>query len=283
MSSPQNLTPVDIMRTAAIYGLDLVPNGSLLKAGYRLNTVMSEITSAVADTLRTNIRRGVRGLTGNQRLGQGSGDIAYLAVLLVNPLKLPTGVSKVLKIGNAVERGTIKVAQHTPSIYPTRSAIVPPQPILPQGQITNSLERVSAFELKHNKKAVQNMTDHELSQSLANRAERKMPGGKGPEVGKLKHKYTEKVFKRYQNSTGQRPEIIAEGRFKGGREWEEGMGLQDSVKPDFYNKTTKQAFDYKFGEAEVAQGQRTRYEAQLPRHEDKTPSTLTQIKPSLDK
>ena len=125
------------------------------------------------------------------------------------------------------------------------------------------------------------MTDQELAQSLANRAERKFPGGKGPEAGKVKHKYTEKVLKRYQESTGQRPDLVAEGRFKGGRGWEPGMGLKDSVKPDLYNKTTLDGLDYKFGEAEVTQGQRVRYEAQLPKHEDGRPSSLTQIKPTI--
>lgn len=176
---------------------------------------------------------------------------------------------------------SIRSLPTTPGQVPTVS---PPRAVQPMGTPQPTpIDPVAAFELKHNKKAVQNMTDHELAQSLANRAERKMPGGTGPEVGKLKHKYAEDVLKRYQESTGQRPDLVAEGRFKNNQEWDKGMGLKDTVRPDLYNKKTKEAFDYKFGDAEVTQGQRTRYEAQLPRNTDETPSTLTQIKPSLDK
>lgn len=46
-----------------------------------------------------------------------------------------------------------------------------------------------------------------------------------------------------------------EQRYKGGREWEEGMGLKDSVVPDVYNKETGQAWDYKFGNAKLGQKQ----------------------------
>jgi len=146
---------------------------------------------------------------------------------------------------------------------------------------TAAADRVAAWELKHNKKAVQNMTDRELVQSLADRAERKIGSGKGPLVGQQKHKYAEETMKRYQKMTGERAHIAVEARFKNGVEWREGMGLKDSVKADLHIKTTKETPDFKFGDAKVTPAQVKRYQQQLPRKADKSAAEVIEVKPNI--
>lgn len=147
-------------------------------------------------------------------------------------------------------------------------------------QDAGGIDRVRAFELKHNKKAVQNMTDTELAQSLADRAERRFPGTKGAVAGTKKHKYSEDLWDRYQemvgDGPGRRPNLGAEVRYKGGKPWEPSMGLKNSIEIDFFNKTTNQSFDYKFGDAKVTSKQQMRYKAQLP---EGAPSII-EIKPN---
>ncbi len=146
---------------------------------------------------------------------------------------------------------------------------------------TAAADRVAAWELKHNKKAVQNMTDRELAQSLADRAERKIGSGKGPLIGQQKHKYNERLFNRYQGMTDERSNITVEARFKGGNKWQEGMGLKDSVQADWYDDITEDALDYKFGDAKVTSAQVKRYQKQLPRKADMSPANVIEVKPSI--
>ena len=146
--------------------------------------------------------------------------------------------------------------------------------------ILSASDSAQAFEAKFGKKAIQNMSDHELAQTLANRADKTALGEFGAAVGKQKHKYAEKVFNRYQKMTGQRLDLVAETRYKNGRLWEEGMGLQGSVKPDLYNKSTGEVFDYKFGDAVLGNNQIKRYEAALPEINGKV-STPIKVKPTI--
>ena len=142
------------------------------------------------------------------------------------------------------------------------------------------VNKVASWELKHNKKAVQSMSDHEFAQNIANRAETKLGTGKGPDLGRKKHKYAERVTKRYQRMTGERSELVAEGDINGEAPWQPEMGLKGHVRPDLYNKETKTAFDYKFGDAKVTSKQTQRYAKQLPRKVD-SPSELVEVKPNI--
>ncbi len=146
--------------------------------------------------------------------------------------------------------------------------------------ILSASDPAQAFEAKFGKKAIQNMSDHELAQTLANRADKTALGEFGAAVGKQKHDYAEKVFNRYQKMTGQRLDLVAEKRYKNGRPWERGMGLQDSVKPDLYNKTTGVPYDYKFGDAVGNKNQIDRYKKALPKMPDGSDATMEIIKPN---
>jgi hypothetical protein len=130
------------------------------------------------------------------------------------------------------------------------------------------------------KKPIAKMTAQELTQSLAERAQRAIPGA-GHEIGTARHEHAKFLLKRYQKATGERPDLFAETRFVGGEPWEPRKPVIGSVIPDVYDGKTGLAHDYKFDGAKVTADQRRRYAAQLPPKPDKTPAEVIEVKPRL--
>ena len=135
--------------------------------------------------------------------------------------------------------------------------------------------------IPHGKKSIKQMSTEEFAQSLADRAEKTLGKGKGPELGTQKHKYAEKLGERYQQMTGDKMHLEFEVPYKNGRQWREGDGLKDHVKPDVYNPKTNEVFDHKFGGAKLETPQINRYQQQMPKNPDGTAATTTQIKPTF--
>ena len=143
-----------------------------------------------------------------------------------------------------------------------------------EGKNTNPLEPFG-------KKPIKEMTDHELTENLANRAEKALGKGNGPLMGQKKHRYAEDLAKRYQKMTGERPDLVFEESYKGGKPLEKGMERKGSVKPDVYNKNTGEVFDYKFGNAKLKPDQIQRLQKQMPKETYGDLVNVTEIKPSL--
>jgi hypothetical protein len=130
------------------------------------------------------------------------------------------------------------------------------------------------------KKPIAKMTDHELMQSLADRAQRSVLG-KGPVVGTRRHEYAEDLLRRYQKTTGERPDLLSEIRFADGKKWQSKDPTKGSVIPDVYDTQAGIPYDYKFGKAKVTTDQQMRYQTQLPLKPDGTPTAIVEIKPTL--
>jgi hypothetical protein len=65
----------------------------------------------------------------------------------------------------------------------------------------------------------------------------------------LKHGYADRFLRHYQGIFGQRG-LSTEARYLGGKVWEPGMGLKDTVRLDVVEGTLKRpttVWDYKFG------------------------------------
>lgn len=126
------------------------------------------------------------------------------------------------------------------------------------------------------KELARDAPDDKFVQRLADKADRKYPG-RGPRVGQLKHKWAERLLKRYQEMTGEKPHLHGEKRFYGGKKWREG---QDPVKGskivDVWDNLVRRALDYKFGGARVTPAARASYARVLP----KQSKPLTQVKPT---
>ena len=148
-----------------------------------------------------------------------------------------------------------------------------------EGEKAPEVKDPASFEKKFDKKAVQDMDDHEFVQNIANRADKINPE-KGPLVGQKKHDYAKRLGQRYQDMKGDKKNLQFEERYKDGGEWQKNMGLKDSVKPDVYNKETGQAWDYKFGNAKLGQKQVKNLQKNLPKNEDLTAANIQQVKPN---
>jgi hypothetical protein len=72
--------------------------------------------------------------------------------------------------------------------------------------------------------------------------------GTGPGQGTWKHNYAKRVLDRYQKLTGKKQDLRAERSYKneGGDKHEVPYGTEGSARPDVYNPTTGEIFDYKF-------------------------------------
>lgn len=310
-----NINPGNLARAGGACVLDAISyaaqEADYLSMG--LYGAVGEGLDHIAEAARIGIRRGGRYVCNDQRLAQNMGDYAYLALAAINPFnkaKMPQKLAALapppMIVHNLIPskkyfKEFIRSADPSQYVRPytdadmTRylkkthaEALANREPcglkIVDFTQIKDIhipaeyfFNDIKANHLTFLKQPVRDMTSEELIQSLANRAEKINPGAKGPEAGKEKHLYAEKLLKRYQKITGQRSELLVETRYLGRRLWERGDGLKGSIVPDVYDIIAKRAYDYKFGDAKVTPNQRKRYEHQLPEGSD-----LIQVKPSKD-
>ena len=93
-------------------------------------------------------------------------------------------------------------------------------------------------------KPLKEMSNAELVQAIANRAEYEI-GGLGAVPGTHKHKYAENLLDRTQKMFGDRG-LQVEQRWVNSQPWKPNDTLKGSVKLDVYDKTANIVYDYKF-------------------------------------
>ncbi|HVJ26062.1 MAG TPA: hypothetical protein VM493_00925 [Vicinamibacterales bacterium] len=65
-----------------------------------------------------------------------------------------------------------------------------------------------------------------------------------PKAAKAEGLYAKKVLERFQSMTGQKPDLLAEKSYLGGKR--ASYGTAGSSRPDVFNPATGEIFDYKF-------------------------------------
>jgi hypothetical protein len=101
--------------------------------------------------------------------------------------------------------------------------------------------------------------------------------GTGPVQGSLKHAHAAKVLERYQRMTGQKNHLEGETSYLNKNPVAVPGGTAGSARPDVYNRTTGEVFDYKFTKnpnTGISSRQQNHNSANLP-----TVSTQTAIHP----
>jgi len=115
------------------------------------------------------------------------------------------------------------------------------------------------------------MSDQDFVQKIARLSEnwgvRKGygPAGSGSLQGTVKHTHAKKLLERYQRVTGQKPDLVAERSYVGGVR--RSYGTPGSARPDVYNRTTGEIFDYKFTRnpnPQISPRQQARNQANVP-------------------
>jgi RHS repeat-associated protein len=100
------------------------------------------------------------------------------------------------------------------------------------------------------KSDLSSLSDEQFVQEVANRVEKAAvrkgigPAGTGPTQGTLKHTSAERLVKRYQRLTGQRTHLEIEESYLSGQRVP--RGTKGSARPDVYDPTTGNVYDYKF-------------------------------------
>lgn len=109
---------------------------------------------------------------------------------------------------------------------------------------------VDLFGLSASCPPTSSLSDEDFLRRIAQRAERwgvrKGFGaaGTGPLQGTAKHGYAEALIRRYQRMTGQRTHLEIESSYLGGSSVPRGTA--GSARPDVYNPSTGEVFDFKF-------------------------------------
>ncbi|MCP4122646.1 MAG: hypothetical protein GY751_12910, partial [Bacteroidetes bacterium] len=86
-------------------------------------------------------------------------------------------------------------------------------------------------------------SDEGFLREVATRAEKNV-GGEGAAAGSKKHKYADKMLRRYQRETGQRQNLAREQSYRGGERAK--YGDEGSARPDVFDPQTGKIYDYKF-------------------------------------
>jgi len=138
-------------------------------------------------------------------------------------------------LGQYISQDPIGLAGGNPTLY---------------GYVGDTNTWIDPLGLSRQKPYSSSLTDEQFLRRIANAAERWGvrngfgPAGSGPLQGTQKHDYARRLLQRYQRAPGQRQHLQTEQSFFRGQSTR--YGFPGSSRPDVFNPTTGQVFDYKF-------------------------------------
>ncbi|MBW8309454.1 MAG: hypothetical protein K0M45_07465 [Candidatus Paracaedibacteraceae bacterium] len=177
---------------------------------------------------------GLLGLAGkgiNTGLNVLVNTVGYTAGVLKDDPRFGQNVSDWLKVGGEI----VPFVQPVKAVQRARQL---------QALDLAGIEMASTVARPRINKPLKEMSNTELVQAIANRAEYEI-GGIGAVPGTHKHKYAENLLDRTQKMFGKR-ELQVEQRWVNNKTWEPNDPLKGSVKLDVYDINAKVVYDYKF-------------------------------------
>lgn len=123
----------------------------------------------------------------------------------------------------------------------------------------------------NSKPAASSLSDQAFVQRIAEAAEKwgvrngHGAAGTGHVQGSLKHNYADRLMQRYQRMTGQKTHLKTDTSYLNGVQVPRGTA--GSARPDVYNPTTGEVFDYKFTKnpnSSISQSQQNHNTNNLP-------------------
>jgi len=112
--------------------------------------------------------------------------------------------------------------------------------------------------LIRSRKTANSLSDKQFLDKVYKKADKAIPG-KGPRADQQKHKYAERLLKKYKDTTGNKKNLHPEKRFHGGEAWEPGDPTKGSKIVGVWDSRRQIPYDYKFGGARVTPRDRVEY------------------------